>query len=193
MMKTINDTDLKMLIEATIFVSKEPISLEKILETSLSEYSINKRKVKQILLELEAEYSSKGVVLKLTSSGYRFQTNIKLNEPLSKVWEEKAPRYSRALMETLVLVAYKQPVTKAEVGAVRGVDVNPNIMKTLIERGWIKIVGTKEVPGRPNLYATTKEFLDYFNLQTLDQLPELQNASLGELNSGIEQLDIELQ
>ncbi len=131
------------------------------------------RDVREALKAIEEDSVERGVELKRVASGYRFQVRQELSEWVSRLWDAKPPRYSRALLETLALVAYKQPVTRGDIEQVRGVSVSQNIMRTLLEREWIKIVGHKEVPGKPALYATTKDFLDYFNLKSLGDLPPL--------------------
>lgn len=138
------------------------------------------------LEELGASYQERGVELIETAQGFRFQVRREFAEQVSRLWPERPPRYSRALLETLAIIAYRQPLTRAEIEAVRGVAVNPNIIKTLFERGWIRVVGHREVPGRPELLGTTRDFLDYFGLKSLDQLP-----TLAELKS-LEDLDPQL-
>ena len=129
--------------------------------------------VKESLETLEAQCEGRGFELKKVASGYRFQVRQELSEWVSRLWEEKPGKYSRAFLETLALIAYKQPLTRADIEVVRGVAVSPNIIRTLMERGWIRIVGTRDTPGRPSLYGTTKEFLDYFNVSSLSDLPPL--------------------
>jgi len=127
--------------------------------------------LKETLSELQLDYQARGIQLVEVASGFRFQSMDSLSPWLGKLWQENAPRYSRAMLETLSLVAYRQPITRGEIEDVRGVSVSSQIMKTLGERGWIKVIGHKEVPGRPSLYATTKTFLDYFGLKSLSELP----------------------
>jgi segregation and condensation protein B len=135
------------------------------------------------LAQLAAEYGGRGIELKETASGFRIQVRRELATEISRLWPERAPRYSRALLETLALIAYRQPITRAEIEAVRGVAVNPNIIRTVIERNWVRVVGHRDVPGHPELLGTTREFLDYFGLKTLDELPPLAEISaLAELN-----------
>lgn len=129
--------------------------------------------VRAVLKQLETDAVGRGVELKRVASGYRFQVRQELSQWVSRLWDEKPPRYTRALLETLALIAYKQPVTRGDIEEVRGVSVSQNIMRTLLERDWIRVVGQREVPGRPSLYATTRGFLDYFNLRSLDELPPL--------------------
>ena len=125
------------------------------------------------LAELSAEYAGRGIELKETASGFRIQVRRELAAEISRLWPERAARYSRALLETLALIAYRQPITRAEIEAVRGVAVNPNIIRTVIERNWVRVVGHRDVPGHPELLGTTREFLDYFGLKSLDELPPL--------------------
>lgn len=129
--------------------------------------------VRAVLKQLETDAGGRGVELKRVASGYRFQVRQELSQWVSRLWDEKPPRYTRALLETLALIAYKQPVTRGDIEEVRGVSVSQNIMRTLLERDWIRVVGQREVPGRPSLYGTTRGFLDYFNLRSLDELPPL--------------------
>ncbi|MBJ2137322.1 SMC-Scp complex subunit ScpB [Paraglaciecola chathamensis] len=170
-MAKISPVQLKQLVEAAVFVSDAPVSQEQLQDTVLSGLKVSKKALKQAIDELQLEYQSRGVQLVDVASGYRFQSMDSLGPWLSKLWQEQAPRYSRALLETLSMVAYRQPITRGEIEDVRGVAVSSNIMKTLIERDWVKVVGHKEVPGRPALYATTKGFLNYFSLKSLKDLP----------------------
>ncbi len=172
-MEKINPQQLKQLIEAAIFVADKPLSIEALKQTVLSDIKVNKAAIKQLLDEIEDDYSTRGVNLLKLASGYRFQAAPQLGGYLGRMWQEKPAKYSRALLETLALIAYKQPITRGEIENVRGVSVSSNIIRTLSERGWIKVVGHKEVPGRPSLYGTTNVFLDYFSLTSLSQLPEL--------------------
>lgn len=172
-MEKIKPEQLKQLIEAAIFASDKPMSIDDLKTTVLSEIKVNKAAVKQLLDEIEDDYALRGVNLVKLASGYRFQAAAHLGGLLGKMWQEKPAKYSRALLETLALIAYKQPITRGEIENVRGVSVSSNIIRTLTERDWIKVVGHKEVPGRPSLYGTTSTFLDYFSLTSLSQLPEL--------------------
>jgi len=127
----------------------------------------------QALQQLQEDYQGRGVELKEVASGYRMQVVNDCADWVSRMWEEKAPRYSRALLETLVLIAYRQPITRGEIEEIRGVSVSSHIVKTLSEREWVRVLGHKDVPGKPSMYGTTREFLDYFNLKSLDDLPSL--------------------
>lgn len=165
--------NLKTILEALIMVSDDPISAEKLL-ANIADESLTVKDVKESLLELEADYQGRGVELVKVASGYRFQARTEYKQWFEKLFTEKPPKYSRALLETLAIIAYRQPVTRADVEAIRGVAVSSSIIKTLLERDWAKVVGHRDVPGKPAIYATTKAFLDYFNLEKLDDLPTLQ-------------------
>jgi segregation and condensation protein B len=171
----IKHEQLKQLIEAAIFASDKPLSINRLKQTVLMDFNLSKLAIKHVIDELVLDYQPRGINLLQLGSGYRFQTQESLSEWLGKLWEESAPRYSRAYLETLALIAYRQPITRGEIEQVRGVAVGSNIIKTLTERDWIDVVGHKEVPGRPALYATTKGFLDYFGLASLAQLPDADN------------------
>ena len=166
---------IKEIVEAAILAAEGPLSLKQLREI-FDEQSVSNLEIKKALLEIEKSCEGRGFELKKVASGYRFQVRVDYSDWVSKLWKEKTPRYSRALLETLALIAYRQPITRGDIEDVRGVSVSSNIMRTLIERDWIKIVGHREAPGRPALYATTKAFLDYFNLERLDQLPTLQET-----------------
>lgn len=172
-MKQVDDEKLRKLIEAAIFVTDVPLTILKLKDGVLSRYKVTNKRIKEAITFLQASYEDKGVNLVKVASGYRFQAHESLASDLSEMSKEKAPKYSRAIIETLALIAYKQPITRGEIEEIRGVGVSSYIMKTLTERSWVKVVGQKEVPGKPALYATTKEFLDYFGLNSLVELPEL--------------------
>jgi segregation and condensation protein B len=170
-MPKISRAQLKQLVEAAIFVAGESISQEQLQVTVLQGLAVSKTMLKEVLVELKLDYQARGIQLVEVASGYRFQSMDSLSPWLSKIWQEQAPRYSRAMLEILSLIAYRQPITRGEIEDVRGVSVSSQIMKTLSERDWIIVIGHKEVPGRPSLYATTKTFLDYFSLKSLSDLP----------------------
>ncbi|MCD6055072.1 MAG: segregation and condensation protein [Gammaproteobacteria bacterium] len=163
-------------IEAVLFASDQPLSLKQLQKAATHpEYAEPALEaVKAALTQMQEHYSDRGIELQAVGSGYRFQIKPQYARWVSQLWEEKPPRYSRALLETLVLIAYRQPITRAEIEDVRGVAVSTNIIKTLVERGWVRVVGHRDVPGHPSLYATTKAFLDYFNLPALEALPTLE-------------------
>lgn len=162
---------IKRILEALLMSSFEPISLDK-LYTLLVEngYDINKMILKNILQELMQDYSVSSIELVEVASGYRLQVKSEWANWIGKLREEKPPRYSKAFLETLAIIAYKQPITRAEIEEIRGVTINTNVLKTLIEHEWVKVVGYKETAGKPSLYGTTKKFLDYFNLKSLSEL-----------------------
>ncbi|ALM91138.1 MULTISPECIES: SMC-Scp complex subunit ScpB [Alteromonas] len=170
-MKKIKTAQLKQLVEAAIFVADAPVSIQQLRDTVLSDFTVAERTLKTVINELTLDYQPRGIQLVKVASGYRFQSVDALSPWLSKLWQETAPKYSRAMLETLALIAYRQPITRGEIEQVRGVAVSSSIMKTLTEREWVKVVGHKEVPGRPALYATTHTFLDYFSLSSLSELP----------------------
>ncbi|NMH58863.1 SMC-Scp complex subunit ScpB [Alteromonas ponticola] len=170
-MKKINHQQLKQLVEATIFVAQKSVSEKLLRDTVLADFTVSDRALKKVLKELQLDYRPRGIQLIKVAGGYRFQSLDSLSPFLSLLWQENAPKYSRAMMETLALIAYRQPITRGEIEQIRGVAVSSNIMKTLAERGWVRSVGHKEVPGRPALYATTTAFLDYFSLGSLAELP----------------------
>lgn len=167
---------LKQILEAALLAADEPLTVDqfvKMLAPSEEDREAVRASIREALKTLEGETEGRGYELKRVASGYRYQVRQELSPWISRLWEEKPPRYTRALLETLALVAYKQPVTRGDIEQVRGVSVSQNIMRTLLERGWIRVVGQREVPGRPAMYGTTREFLDYFDLKSLDQLPPL--------------------
>lgn len=171
-----DDAQIQRILEAALLAADGPLTVANIVKLfapgELDEENPSKQ-IREALQTLQQESEQRGVELKRVASGYRYQVRQDLSQWVSRLWDEKPPRYTRALLETLSLVAYKQPVTRGDIEQVRGVSVSQSIMRTLVERDWIRIVGEREVPGRPSLYGTTKVFLDYFNLQSLDELPPL--------------------
>lgn len=188
-MAKITDLQLKQLVEAAIFVSDRPITTEHLQATVLEGLQVSAKRLKSAIEELVLDYNPKGIQLVKVASGYRFQSMDSLSPWLSKLWDETAPKYSRALLETLSLIAYRQPITRGEIEDIRGVAVSSHIVKTLTERDWIKVVGHKEVPGRPALLATTKTFLDYFSLQSLSDLPPMETFTeqVGDLQEQLQE------
>lgn len=176
-MKPINPIQLKQLIEASLFVLAKPLSVKAIKETVLADFSVSRTRIQETLDELQQDYQERGVQLVKIASGYRFQTQEILSPYLQPLWQEKSPKYSRATLETLAVIAYRQPVTRGDIEYIRGVAISSHIIKSLADRQWIKVVGHKEVPGKPALYATTPAFLDYFNLTKLADLPALTDAA----------------
>lgn len=169
----INDVQLMQLVEAAIFAADKPLNSDDLQSSVLDGFNVSKKRLADTLARLVQDYAGRGITLSETASGYRFITKPELSDYLARLWPERSPRYSRAVLETLALIAYRQPITRGEIEDIRGVSVSSQIMRTLLDRNWVKVVGHKEVPGRPGLYATTKEFLDYFGLKSLNQLPPL--------------------
>jgi segregation and condensation protein B len=172
--KNTNDKEIKRIVEALLMASRDTLSIKQIIKLFEDETSITIEQIKNILEELTAEYAGKGIELKELAGGYRFQICSDISPWINKLFEERPPRYSRALLETLAIIAYKQPVTRAEIENIRGVSISASTLKTILDRDWVKIVGYKNVPGKPALYGSTKQFLDYFNLKSLKELPELE-------------------
>ena len=168
-----NSIQLKQLLEAALFAHPQALSAEQLQQLLLNQGETTLAAVKATLQELQSDYRERGIELVKVASGYRFQTRADLGQRLAGLWQEKPPRYSQALLETLALIVYRQPITRGEIEQIRGVSVSSNMIKTLQDRDWIKVIGVKEVPGRPQLYATTDDFLNDFNLQHLDELPAI--------------------
>jgi len=165
---------LKNILEALLLAADSTLSIIQ-LDTlfELDEDRPTRDEIRKALHEMAEDYKDRGYELKLVSSGFRLQVRQKYAQWVGRLWEEKPARYTRALLETIALIAYRQPITRGEIEEVRGVSVSSNIIKTLLEREWVKVLGHKDVPGKPALYGTTREFLDYFNLKSLDELPTL--------------------
>lgn len=181
---------LKTILEAVLMAASSPLNVDALLNIFEENQRPERDELKVVLEELINDCDGRSYELKQVSSGYRFQVKKDYADYVSRLWEEKPARYSRALLETLALIAYRQPITRGEIEAVRGVSVSSQIIKTLDERNWIKVVGHRDVPGKPALYATTREFLDYFNLASLDELPSLQEIrDIDEINA---ELDLRL-
>ncbi|HRF63308.1 MAG TPA: SMC-Scp complex subunit ScpB [Candidatus Competibacter sp.] len=165
--------ELTAILEAVLLAATEPLSLDRLLNVFPEIERPDRTALRAALAELATACEGRGVELVEVASGFRLQVPADFAPWVSRLWEERAANYSRALLETLALIAYRQPITRGEIEAVRGVSLSSGIMRTLQERGWIKVVGHREVPGRPALYATTHAFLDYFNLKSLSELPPL--------------------
>ena len=163
---------LNQIIEALLLSASRPVSVEEI-EKVFVENAPSRDEIRKSLKEVEEDCLNRGIELKKVSTGFRLQVKQDLSSYVSKLWEERPQKFSKATLETLSLIAYKQPITRGEIEEVRGVTVGTQLMRGLMERGWVKIVGQRDVPGRPSLYATTKDFLDYFGLQHLRELPDL--------------------
>lgn len=170
-------TQIAQVIEAALLAAEGPLTVDtlfRLFAVGELDEEEGRKQIRLALESLQAESAHRGVTLQKVASGYRYQTRQELSVWVSRLWEEKPPRYTRALLETLALIAYKQPVTRGDIEQVRGVSVSQNIMRTLLERDWIRVVGQREAPGRPSMYGTTKAFLDYFDLAKLDDLPPLE-------------------
>lgn len=167
--------ELKRVIEAALFAAGRPISLDELRGLfGVGDKAPPKGDIRKAIAQLQQDCEGRGLEVAEVASGYRAQVRASMSPWLAKLWEIRPPRYSRALMETLAIIAYRQPVTRGDVEEVRGVSVTPNIIRTLLERGWVRVVGHRDVPGKPEMFGTTKDFLDYFGLKTLDELPELE-------------------
>ena len=184
-----NPDMIRNVVECALLAAGEPVSTDRLLMLFDDGDGVDRAVLRDTLARLEAEYEDRGLELKEVGSGWRIQVRERLSPWVSRLWEARAPKYSRALLETLALIAYQQPVTRGDIEQVRGVSVSSNIIKTLLDRDWIRIVGHRDVPGKPALYGTTKGFLDYFNLRSLDKLPPL--AELRDLNKINEELGFE--
>jgi segregation and condensation protein B len=168
-----SDHTVRNVIEAALLAAGRPLDVEQ-LRALFDEFERPPADtVRAALADLAADYADRGIELKEVASGFRVQVRDSVAAPVSRLWQERPQRYSRALLETLALIAYRQPITRGEIEDVRGVQVNPNIIRTLLERGWVRVIGHRDVPGRPELLASTREFLDYFGLKSLDDLPSL--------------------
>jgi segregation and condensation protein B len=179
---------LKNILEAALLAAGEPRNIDQLRTLFGEDNPPDKQEIRAALNELQGEYATRGIELREVASGYRVQIRESMSHWLARLWEERPPRYSRALMETLAIIAYRQPVTRGDVEEIRGVVVTSNIIRTLLERNWIKVVGHRDVPGKPAMFGTTREFLDYFGLQKLDDLPPL--AELARLEPVSVQLDL---
>lgn len=164
---------LKAIIEAALLAYGQPLTVDQLRDIFEEFERPDATAVRKALLALEADCEGRPMQLVEVAGGWRLQVRSQFSSRLSKLWQERPTRYSRALLETLALIAYRQPITRGEIENVRGVTVNPNIIRTLTERGWIRVVGHREVPGHPELLGTTRDFLDYFSLKSLDELPPL--------------------
>lgn len=184
----ITQDELKNIIEAALMVANAPLKIEDLAGLFNDYQRPTNAEIRTVLDILAADYSGRGIELKHVASGYRIQARSDYAEWLNKLWEERPPRYSRATLETLALIAYRQPITRGEIEDIRGVSVSSNIMRGLLEREWVRVLGHRDVPGRPAMYGTTKTFLDYFNLRSLDELPTLQE--LRDIDSINAELDL---
>jgi segregation and condensation protein B len=182
-------TSLKCVLEAVLLAAGEPLDRAALAAVFEEAERPGDEQLEQALAELAQDYAERGLELKEVSSGLRIQVREEVNPWVARLWEERPQRYSRALLETLALIAYRQPITRGEIEEVRGVSVRSNIIRTLQEREWIRVVGHRDVPGKPALFGTTRAFLDYFNLSSLDDLPSL--AEIRDMDSIEPELDLE--
>ena len=179
-----DETEIKHVVEAALLAAGRPLTLDRLQEIFAAKGGgPDRATLKRVLEVLAADYQGRGIELKEVATGYRVQVKGTMTDWLQPLWEERAPRYTRALLETLALVAYRQPITRAEIEEVRGVVVSTNIVRTLLERNWIRVVGHRDVPGKPAMFGTTREFLEYFGLKRLEDLP-----TLAELKDGMPEL-----
>jgi segregation and condensation protein B len=181
---------LKQIIEAILLAAGRPLSPDQLLQLFAEEARPTRGELSRALESLGEELAGRGIELKQVAGGFRIQIRREMQPWVARLWEEKPARYSRALLETLALIAYRQPITRGEIEEVRGVSVSTSIMKTLQEREWVRIVGHRDVPGHPAMYGTTKQFLDYFNLKSIDELPTL--AELRDLSTIGADLELDL-
>ncbi|MDA0804457.1 MAG: SMC-Scp complex subunit ScpB [Proteobacteria bacterium] len=188
-----NDVDnkIKMIIEGLLLAAGRPLTLESIAAVFNDDERPENEELLAVLARIDEECGDRGFELTKVASGYRFQVKQELAEWVSKLWEERPPRYTRALLETLALIAYRQPITRGDIEEIRGVAVSSNIIRTLLDREWIRVVGQRDVPGRPSMFATTKQFLDYFNLESLQQLPAL--SEIRDIDGGAKDLGFEAE
>jgi segregation and condensation protein B len=182
-------TSLKSILEAILLAADEPLGLSALGSVFTDDERPGNSEIGKALKELQEDYAERGMELKEVSSGWRIQVREDVNPWVARLWEERPQRYSRALLETLALIAYRQPITRGDIEEVRGVSVRSTIIRTLQEREWIRVVGHRDVPGKPALFGTTKAFLDYFNLANLDDLPSL--AEIKDMESLEPELDLE--
>ena len=178
-----SDSYLKNVVEAALLAAARPVSVSELLQIFEEQSRPTAKEMRAILESLAADYDGRGVTIRETANGFRFQVRNEFALEVSRLWPDRPRKYSRALLETLALIAYRQPITRAEIEHVRGVAVNPEIVKTLMERNWVRVVGHRDVPGHPELLGTTAEFLDYFSLKSIEDLPPLAELkSLSDLN-----------
>ncbi len=172
-----DNNEIKYLIEAALLAAGRPMSVEQLQNLFDGRSAPEKAQIRQAINDLLDDYENRGITISEVASGFRVQVKTDMADRLEKLWEERSPRYSRALFETLALIAYRQPMTRGEIEEIRGVSVSTNIVRSLLEREWIRVVGHRDVPGRPAMFGTTKLFLDYFGLKKLDDLPPLADLS----------------
>jgi len=168
-----SNQQLKIIVEGALFVADVPLTIDRMMGLFPGDARPTREELRAVLDELEQDYAGRGVEIKKVDNAYRFQSRESLAPWLQKLWATRAPRYSRALLETLAIIAYRQPITRGEIEEIRGVSVNSEIIKTLLGRDWVRIVGHRDIPGKPELLGTTRGFLEHFNLKGLSELPPL--------------------
>ena len=178
------DNKIKKIIEVALLTNNQPLSIDDF--QKMFDKNIERSTIRMLLDEIKQDWQDGSLELIQVAHGYRFQSKLEYSEFLKKLNPDRVPKYSRAVLEVLAIIAYRQPVTRGDIEKIRGVSLNPNSLKQLIEREWVDIIGQKEVPGRPSLYATTKYFLDDFGLKSLSQLPEFKDLEHSTLNPAIE-------
>lgn len=172
-----DEIEIKHFLEAALLAAGRPLSIDQLKGLFDGRLAIQKSDIRKAIETLNEEYEDRGIIISEVASGFRMQVKPAMADRLQKLWEERPPRYSRAMFETLALIAYRQPITRGEIEDIRGVSVSSNIVRQLLERDWVRVVGHRDVPGRPAMFATTKAFLDYFGLMKLDDLPPLADLS----------------
>ncbi len=182
---------VQRVIEAALMIAGYPLTIAQMQNLFDEPEQPSTSTIRTLLQTLQEQYANSGVELREVASGFQFQARVELSPWLSKLWEERPPRYSRAFLETLALIAYRQPITRAEIEEIRGVTVSSNTIKVLMDREWIRVIGTRDIPGKPALLGTTKVFLDHFNLKSLDELPTL--TELKDLESQEAKLQVQLE
>lgn len=183
------DNKVKMIVEGLLLAAGRPLTLDNIIQVFSDDEKPDRAELKAVMDSIAQDCNDRGFELMEVASGFRFQVKQDLSEWVAKLWEERPPRYTRALLETLALIAYRQPITRGDIEEIRGVAVSSNIIRTLMDREWVRVVGHRDVPGRPAMFATTKQFLDYLNLKSLQQLPPL--SEIKELDKVHREMDLE--
>ncbi len=172
-----DEIEIKHFLEAALLAAGRPLSIDQLKGLFDGRLAIQRSDIRKAIETLNEEYEDRGIIIFEVASGFRMQVKPAMADRLQKLWEERPPRYSRAMFETLALIAYRQPITRGDIEDIRGVSVSSNIVRQLLERDWVHVVGHRDVPGRPAMFATTKAFLDYFGLLKLDDLPPLADLS----------------
>jgi len=185
-----HEDKLRNIVESALLASGRPLSVDQILGLFLNDEDIKREQIREVLKSLTDDYAERGTELIEVASGFRFQVREQYSEWVSRLWADRPVRYTRALLETLALIAYRQPITRGEIEDIRGVSVSSSIIKTLLEREWVRVVGHRDVPGKPAMYSSTRAFLDYFKLKSLDELPTL--AELRDIDSINAELDLDI-